>query len=145
MYENYEDDLARVVKLNGAVSFFEGVAATTLPEHAFDGAVEISQEAAAAVNYLHSRIATLEADLQEVTRQLAEERAENTVVYADLDDEGLALAIKTARVKHGMSAREFAERLGVSAGTVGSWEHGRRSPRASSREKLVTLLEGLDA
>jgi putative transcriptional regulator len=44
--------------------------------------------------------------------------------------------VAAARVQVGMSQREFAELLGVSARTLQDWEQGRREPTGAARTLL---------
>ncbi len=53
----------------------------------------------------------------------------------------IGLRIAAMRKRAGMSQRELARRLGVSASAVGMYEQGRREPSA---EKLVRLAQLLD-
>lgn len=48
--------------------------------------------------------------------------------------------ISQARVRAGISQAELADRLGISAGTVGGWETGRHRVRVSRILDLSSVL-----
>jgi len=49
--------------------------------------------------------------------------------------------IKKLRLSHRLSQAEFAEKLGVDAGTVSRWELGKKRPRLVSQRKLDRLVK----
>ena len=49
--------------------------------------------------------------------------------------------IATARMAKGLSERQLANRLGVEASSVESWESGLREPRANRINQLAGILE----
>jgi transcriptional regulator with XRE-family HTH domain len=53
----------------------------------------------------------------------------------------IGLRIAALRKRAGMSQRELAGRLGVSASAVGMYEQGRREPSAEKLVRLSQLLE----
>ena len=54
---------------------------------------------------------------------------------------GLAENIKQIREQHGLTQKEFAEAVGVSAATVSTWEIGTRQPRMGVIEKISRLYD----
>jgi putative transcriptional regulator len=56
------------------------------------------------------------------------------IIELDLDE------ITAIRRKTGLSQDKFAERLGISVGTLRNWEQGRRSPTGPAR-KLLDLID----
>jgi transcriptional regulator with XRE-family HTH domain len=52
---------------------------------------------------------------------------------------GDAVRIRVIRALMGTTSRSFAQRIGVSAGTLTSWEKGRATPQNSHREELAKL------
>lgn len=55
-------------------------------------------------------------------------------------DEELPVILLELRRWAGVTQREFAEGIGVTAGTVASWERGRNLPSAQAREAMVRWL-----
>jgi len=49
-------------------------------------------------------------------------------------------SIKERRIAAGLTQTELAEKIGVSQATVGMWETGNRTPRASKLLELSKLL-----
>ena len=58
----------------------------------------------------------------------------------DLAQEQLGERIKVARKSAGLTAEEFAKRLGVTSKTVRGWEKSRRVPRANQIVMMAGLL-----
>lgn len=54
-----------------------------------------------------------------------------------------AAELKRIRIKLGLSQEAFAHRLGVTVGTVQSWEIGRRNPGRMSQALIVKSLAEL--
>ena len=52
-----------------------------------------------------------------------------------------ATRIKEQRLKHGMTQKDLAEKLGLSAQTVSLWERGSRKPEWSTQIDLKDLFE----
>ena len=52
--------------------------------------------------------------------------------------------LKTLREQQGFTQKDLSNMLGVSAGTVGMWEQGRRTPPVATINKIASLL-GVDA
>ena len=50
------------------------------------------------------------------------------------------MRLRTLREQKGFTQKELSEMLGVSAGTVGMWEQGRRTPPVSTLERIGALL-----
>ncbi|MFC1480190.1 helix-turn-helix domain-containing protein [Candidatus Omnitrophota bacterium] len=53
--------------------------------------------------------------------------------------------LKQLRKEKGLTIAALAEMLGVSVGIISEWEHGRKEPRHSNREKLCELYEITEA
>lgn len=51
-----------------------------------------------------------------------------------------AKKLKELRIQHNFSQQEVSLMLGVSAGTVGMWEQGRRTPPVAMIEKIALLF-----
>lgn len=49
--------------------------------------------------------------------------------------------IKEIRTKMYLSQKSFAEEIGVSTGTVSSWEQGKRNPNITQQGKIVALCK----
>ena len=56
-----------------------------------------------------------------------------------------AKELKRIRTKLGLSQEAFAQRLGVSVGTVQSWEIGRRNPGRLTRALIARSLEDISS
>ena len=52
-----------------------------------------------------------------------------------------ATRIKEQRVKHGMTQKDLAEKLGLSAQTISLWERGSRKPDWSAQMDLEQVFE----
>ena len=52
-----------------------------------------------------------------------------------------SVEIRVIRALLGMDSRSFAARLGVSAGTLTSWERSRSAPKGAKRQELYKLCE----
>lgn len=52
------------------------------------------------------------------------------------------ISIAAARVNAGFNQPEFAEKMGVSVGTVTNWEKGRTEP-STSQLRLISELSGI--
>ena len=63
-------------------------------------------------------------------------RCDGSGRIANLDGE----AFRTARERSGITLREVARRAHVSASYVSDIEHGRRSPSADTRERMLQAL-----
>ncbi len=48
--------------------------------------------------------------------------------------------LKMLREQHGFTQKELSDMLGVTAGTVGMWEQGRRTPPVATLKKVVDLM-----
>jgi len=55
-------------------------------------------------------------------------------------NENFSDRLKTARIGHGLSQEELADKLGVSNGAVGNWETGPTIPRPQMLRKIEDLL-----
>jgi DNA-binding transcriptional regulator YiaG len=55
-----------------------------------------------------------------------------------LDDH---VRVRVIRALLGMSSKKFAETVGVCAGTVCDWEHGRATPQAGVRPRISKLCQ----
>lgn len=51
-----------------------------------------------------------------------------------------AISIKAARITRRMTLEDFAERVGVSVGTVSNWERGRYVPDIVEFVKIMEVL-----
>ena len=58
----------------------------------------------------------------------------------DLTQEQLGARIRIARKGAGLTAEDFAKRLGVTAKTVRGWEKARRTPRANQIIMMAGML-----
>lgn len=52
----------------------------------------------------------------------------------------IGIAIKTLRVRMGMTQRQLAEKCGTSMNVVSSWETGRRWPTKGTAERVCEAL-----
>jgi transcriptional regulator with XRE-family HTH domain len=62
------------------------------------------------------------------------------VVYYDSMDNNIGECLREARIRSGMPQTDLAIRCGVSKETVGRWERGDRTPRASDLIVLSRVL-----
>ncbi len=82
----------------------------------------------------------MEADRGEIDARLG--RVERPAARAPSAKGGLSGdEIRQMREQAGLSQRELAENLGVSANTISNWETGRTIPRRGSMEKLLSMKE----
>lgn len=51
--------------------------------------------------------------------------------------------IRTLRKAHGISMRDFADKVGVSYQTIQAWESGRKYPTRENLEKLKEVVDAL--
>ena len=49
--------------------------------------------------------------------------------------------IRVIRAMLGMESREFAAKLGISAGTMTSWEKGRSTPQREKRKVITEICQ----
>lgn len=67
--------------------------------------------------------------------------ADTTTIYSENPDKGtLGGRLARARNAAGLSAAQFARRVGVQSATVQSWEDGRSQPRANRLPTLAGVL-----
>lgn len=52
-----------------------------------------------------------------------------------------ATRIRVIRALIGMSSKDFAERLGICAGTLTAWERSRSAPQGPKRQALAELCQ----
>jgi len=72
---------------------------------------------------------------------LTEEQIDALMAEArQVEVNGLVVSLMYARLAHGLTQAQLADRLGVSRAAVESWETGRREPRAS---RLVDWVDAL--
>lgn len=50
-----------------------------------------------------------------------------------------SITLKAARVNAGLTQKEAGEKIGVDAGTIRSWEQGKREPRISQAYAIAKL------
>lgn len=53
----------------------------------------------------------------------------------------MQINVKNIRTKLGLTQSEFASKLGVTKGTVSTWETGSRVPGLSTIEKICELFD----
>ncbi len=66
--------------------------------------------------------------------------AENTIFSSPPDSDTLGGRLSRARDSSGMSAAQFARRLGVKTATVQAWENDRSEPRANRLSMIAGIL-----
>lgn len=65
---------------------------------------------------------------------------ENTIFSSPPDSDTLGGRLSRARDSSGMSAAQFARRLGVKTATVQAWESDRSEPRANRLSMIAGIL-----
>lgn len=53
----------------------------------------------------------------------------------------MSITLKAARVNKGLTQRQAAELIGVTAETIGSWETGKRSPNLDKIPSILRTYE----
>lgn len=53
--------------------------------------------------------------------------------------ENMRITLEACRVNTGMTQTEFAEKLGVSLGTISNWEKGKTEPSLAQLRKISEL------
>lgn len=68
------------------------------------------------------------------------ERVENDEIVIETPSTEFKKALQQARMKHGMSQRDLAQRMNIKPNKITEWEQGKIKPNPSERSNLQRVL-----